>query len=98
MDYKKKRERLLQLYEKAKHNSGWKNPDGIASSDGRAKKSMQTIVAKGKRLERESEDFTDIPNKEESIPTLKESINYYSSCLKLYQESFNKTNSSSPRR
>ena len=62
-DYKKKRERLLQLYEKAKHNSGWKNPDGIASSDGRAKKSMQTIVAKGKRLERESEDFTDIPRR-----------------------------------
>lgn len=92
-DYKKKRERLLQLYEKAKHNSGWKNPDGIASSDGRAKKSMQTIVAKGKRLERESEDFTDIPNKEESIitrfdpsvniPSQKRILDYYITELKV---------------
>lgn len=68
-EYKKKRERLLQLYEKAKHNSGWKNPDGIASSDGHAKKSMQTIVSKGKRFEREKENFTDIPDREESIIT-----------------------------
>ena len=68
-DYKKKRERLLQLYERAKHNSGWKNPDGIASSDGHAKKSMQTIVSKGKRYEREKENFTDIPDREDSIIT-----------------------------
>ena len=84
---------ILQLYEKAKHNSGWKNPDGIASSDGRAKKSMQTIVAKGKRLERESEDFTDIPNKEESIitrfdpsvniPSQKRILDYYITELKV---------------
>lgn len=40
-EYKKKRERLLQLYEKARHNTGWKNPDGIASSDGHAKKACK---------------------------------------------------------
>ena len=68
-DYKKKRERLLQLYEKAKHNSGWKNPDGIASSDGGAKRSMQSLIAKGKRFEREKEQFTDIPDREECLFT-----------------------------
>lgn len=68
-EYKKKRERLLQLYEKARHNTGWKNPDGIASSDGHAKKSMQSLVSKGKRFEREKENFTDIPDKEEGIFT-----------------------------
>lgn len=68
-EYRKKRERLLQLYEKAKSNSGWKNPDGIAASDGRAKKSMQSLVSKGKRFERESENFTEIPDREEGIIT-----------------------------
>lgn len=68
-DYKKKRERLLQLYEKARHNSGWKNPDGIASSDGGARKSMQALIAKGKRFEREKEQFTDIPDREECLFT-----------------------------
>lgn len=33
-EYKKKQDRLRQLYEKARHNSSWKSPDGIASSDG----------------------------------------------------------------
>ena len=68
-EYKKKRERLLQLYEKARHNTGWKNPDGIASSDGGAKKSMQALVSKGKRFEREKESFTDIPDREEGLFT-----------------------------
>lgn len=68
-DYKKKRERLLQLYEKARHNSGWKNPDGIASSDGGAKRSMQSLIAKGRRFEREKEQFTDIPDREECLFT-----------------------------
>ena len=68
-EYKKKKERLQQLYEKARHNKSWKNPDGIPSSDGGAKKSMQTIVSKGKRFEREKENFTDIPNREEGIVT-----------------------------
>lgn len=68
-EYKKKRERLLQLYEKARHNTGWKNPDGIASSDGGARKSMQAIIAKGKRFEREKEQFTDIPDREECLFT-----------------------------
>ena len=45
----------------------WKSPDGIASSDGHAKKSMKSLIAKGKRFERESEDFTDIPDREEII-------------------------------
>ena len=54
---------------------------------------MQTIVAKGKRLERESEDFTDIPNKEESIitrfdpsvniPSQKRILDYYITELKV---------------
>ena len=66
-DYRKKKERLQQLYEKARHNSSWKNPDGIPSSDGGAKKSMQTIISKGKRFEREKENFTDIPDREESL-------------------------------
>lgn len=68
-EYKKKRERLLQLYEKARHNTGWKNPDGIASSDGHAKKSMQAIVSKGKRFEREKDNFTEIPDRETGIIT-----------------------------
>ena len=51
--------KMQQLYEKARHNKSWKNPDGIPSSDGGAKKSMQTIVSKGKRFEREKENFTD---------------------------------------
>ena len=29
-EYKKKQDRLRQLYEKARHNSSWKSPDGIA--------------------------------------------------------------------
>ena len=66
-EYKKKQDRLRQLYEKARHNSSWKSPDGIASSDGHAKKSMKSLIAKGKRFERESEDFTDIPDREEII-------------------------------
>ncbi|MBQ9987165.1 MAG: ABC-F family ATP-binding cassette domain-containing protein [Erysipelotrichales bacterium] len=66
-DYRKKKERLQQLYEKARHNTSWINPDGIISSDGGAKKSMQTIIAKGKRFEREKEQFTDIPDREESL-------------------------------
>lgn len=68
-EYKKKQDRLRQLYEKARHNSSWKSPDGIASSDGHAKKSMKSLIAKGKRFERESEDFTDIPDREEGIFT-----------------------------
>ena len=68
-EYKKKKERLLQLYEKARHNKGWKNPDGIASSDGGAKRSMQSLVSKEKRYEREKEKFTDIPDREESLFT-----------------------------
>lgn len=66
-DYRKKKERLQQLYEKARHNTSWRNPDGIPSTDGGARKSMQTIVAKGKRFEREKEQFTDIPDREESL-------------------------------
>jgi len=68
-EYKKKQERLRQLYERAKNNSSWKNPDGIPSSDGHAKKSMKSLLAKGKRYEREAEQFTDIPDKEEGIFT-----------------------------
>lgn len=65
--YKKKKAKLQQLYEKAQHNTSWKNPDGIASSDGHAKKSMQTLISKGKRFEREKENFTDIPDRETGI-------------------------------
>ncbi|MBR3909837.1 MAG: ABC-F family ATP-binding cassette domain-containing protein [Anaerotignum sp.] len=68
-EYKKKKERLQQLYEKARHNTSWVNPDGIISSDGGAKRSMQAIVSRGKRFEREKENFTDIPNREECIVT-----------------------------
>mgnify|MGYP002533312222 FL=1 len=68
-EYKKKQDRLRQLYEKARHNSSWKSPDGIASSDGHARKSMKTLIAKGKRFERESEEFTEIPDREEGIFT-----------------------------
>ena len=68
-EYRKKKERLQQLYEKARHNTGWKNPDGIPSSDGGAKRSMQAIVSKGKRFEREKENFTDIPDREEGLFT-----------------------------
>lgn len=66
-DYRKKKERLQQLYEKARHNTSWRNPDGIPSTDGGARKSMQTIIAKGKRFEREKDSFTDIPDREESL-------------------------------
>ena len=68
-EYKKKKERLQQLYEKARHNTSWINPDGIISTDGGAKRSMQAIVSRGKRFEREKENFTDIPNREECIVT-----------------------------
>ena len=68
-EYRKKKERLQQLYEKARHNKGWKSPDGIPSSDGGAKRSMQAIVSKGKRFEREKENFTDIPDREEGLFT-----------------------------
>ena len=68
-DYKKKKERLQQLYEKARHNTSWRNPDGIPSTDGHARKSMQTIIAKGKRFEREKAEFTDIPDRETGIIT-----------------------------
>ena len=68
-EYKKKKERLQQLYEKARHNTSWKNPDGIPSTDGGAKRSMQAIVSKGKRFEREKESFTDIPDREEGLFT-----------------------------
>ena len=68
-DYRKKKERLQQLYEKARHNTSWKNPDGIPASDGHARKSMQAIVSKGKRFEREKEDFTEIPDRETGIIT-----------------------------
>ena len=66
-EYRKKKERLQQLYEKARHNTTWKNSDGIPSSDGHAKKSMQALVSKGKRFEREKAEFRDIPDQEESI-------------------------------
>ncbi|MBR2677477.1 MAG: ABC-F family ATP-binding cassette domain-containing protein [Solobacterium sp.] len=68
-EYKKKRERLQQLYEKARHNTSWRNPDGIPSTDGHARKSMQAIIVKGKRFEREKEDFTEIPDRETGIIT-----------------------------
>ncbi|WP_405727248.1 ATP-binding cassette domain-containing protein [Anaerotignum sp.] len=68
-EYKKKKERLQQLYEKARHNKSWINPDGIISTDGGAKRSMQAIISRGKRFEREKENFTDIPNREEGIVT-----------------------------
>ena len=42
-EYKKKRERLLQLFEKARNNGGWRNSDGTPSSDGHAKRSMQAM-------------------------------------------------------
>lgn len=68
-EYKKKRDRLLQLFEKARNNGGWKNSDGTPSSDGHAKRSMQAIKAKEKRIERESEEFTEIPDREDEIIT-----------------------------
>lgn len=68
-EYKKKRERLRQLFEKARNNGGWKHSDGTPSSDGHAKRSMQAIKAKEKRMEREREDFTDIPDREDEIIT-----------------------------
>ena len=68
-DYKKKQERLQQLYEKARHNTTWRNPDGIPSSDGHARKNMQAIRARGKRFEREKDDFTEIPDRESGIIT-----------------------------
>ena len=68
-EYKKKRERLLQLFEKARNNGGWRNSDGTPSSDGHAKRSMQAIKAKEKRMERESEEFTEIPDREDEIIT-----------------------------
>jgi len=66
-EHKKKQERLARLYEKARHNTSWKNPDGIASSDGHAKKSMQTLIAKGRRFEREADEFSDIPDREAGL-------------------------------
>ncbi len=68
-EYRKKKERLQQLYEKARHNTTWRNPDGIPSTDGHARKSMQGIIAKGKRFEREKADFTEIPDRETGIIT-----------------------------
>lgn len=68
-EHKKKRERLLQLFEKARNNGGWRNSDGTPSSDGHAKRSMQAIKAKEKRMERESEEFTEIPDREDEIIT-----------------------------
>ena len=66
-EYKRKKERLQKLYEKARHNLSWKNPDGIASSDGRSKNSMKSIIARGKRMEFEADSFTEIPDREVGI-------------------------------
>ena len=63
----RKKERLQKLYEKARHNLSWKNPDGIASSDGRSKNSMKSIIARGKRMEFEADSFTEIPDREVGI-------------------------------
>lgn len=68
-EYKKKTERLRKLMEKAKNNDSWQNEDGIPSSDGRAKRNMQSIAAKARRLEKESMDFTEIPKREWCILT-----------------------------
>ncbi len=66
-EYKKKRERLAWETDKAKNNMSWKNPDGIPSSDGRAKRFMQSAAAKTNRLEREREDMTEIPDVQTQI-------------------------------
>lgn len=66
-EHKKQLEVYRKLYEKAKNNTSWKNPDGIPSSDGHAKKNLQSAVARGKRLQREGENLTQIPDRETGI-------------------------------
>ena len=68
-EYRKKKERLQRLYEKAQHNDSWKGSDGLPSSDGHARKHLQSVVALGKRFERQKEDFAAVPRREESIIT-----------------------------
>ncbi len=62
---RKRREKLAKQYEKAKNNMSWKNPDGIPSSDGRAKRAMESIKAKERRFDRE--ESMPLPVREESI-------------------------------
>lgn len=66
-DYKKKKEKLAVQVEKTRSNTSWKNPDGIPSSDGRAKRSMQSAAVKSKKLEEARENFTEIPDRENAI-------------------------------
>ena len=66
-EYRKKRETLARLAETARKNTSWKNRDGIPSSDGHAKRFMQAAAAKTKRLERERENMTGLPDREKSI-------------------------------
>lgn len=68
-DFRKQKERLQKLYEKARHNNSWKNPDGILSSDGNARKHLQSVISVNKRIEREKDNFEDIPEQETSIMT-----------------------------
>ena len=68
-DFRKQKERLQKLYEKARHNNSWKNPDGIPSSDGNARKHLQSVISVNKRIEREKDNFEDIPEQETSIMT-----------------------------
>lgn len=68
-EYKKQKERLQKLYETARHNKSWKNPDGIPSSDGNARKHLQTIISVNKRIEREKDDFEEFPEQEKGIIT-----------------------------
>lgn len=66
-EYKKKREKLARQAEMAKNNTSWKNPDGIPSGDGHAKRFMQAAAAKAKRLERARENMTELPDREKVI-------------------------------
>lgn len=64
-DYKEKMERFRQIYQKVEHqqNQAVRNP-----SLGRLlKKKMHSIKSMGKRIEREKEEFLDIPEQEEAI-------------------------------
>lgn len=66
-EFQKKREKLARQVEKAKHNTSWKNPDGIPSSDGHAKRFMQSAATKLRRMENERENLAEIPDRETEI-------------------------------
>ncbi len=67
-DYDKKMERWRQIYERVDHDQRTISR-GDPSGGRLLKKKMHSVIATGKRFEREREDFLDFPEREDAIIT-----------------------------